>query len=71
MKVWERRLMKDFHLAPVAIEEEADNGQTVAVIQPPPEGEDSLSRFRRVAKLAASTSSSSKWGQVMKGVCVS
>ncbi|XP_077299447.1 transient receptor potential-like [Arctopsyche grandis] len=71
MKVWERRLMKDFHLAPVAIEEEGDTNQTLAVIQPPPEGEDSLSRFRRVAKLAASTSSSSKWGQVMKGVCVS
>lgn len=69
MKVWERRLMKDFQVAPIAMEEESD--APLAVIEPPPEGEDSLSRFRRIAKLAATTSSSHKWGQVMQGVCIS
>lgn len=70
MKIWERRLMKDFQVAPVNLEEEAEPPLAV-LAEAPPEGENSLARFRRIAKLAASTTSSHKWGQVMQGVCVS
>lgn len=66
MKVWERRLMKDFQVAPINVDDE-DRPE----VEEPPPGEDSLSRFRRVAKLAASNTTSHKWGQVMQGVCVS
>ncbi|XP_049937649.1 transient-receptor-potential-like protein [Schistocerca serialis cubense] len=66
MRMWERRLMKDFHVAPVAAEEEIDQ-----LMEPPPETEDSLARFRRIAKLAVLNSSSHKWGQVVQGVCQS
>nr|CAD7447920.1 unnamed protein product [Timema bartmani] len=39
MRMWERRLMKDFHLAPVTGDEELDQ-----LKEPPPENEDSLAR---------------------------
>lgn len=65
MKVWERRLMKDFKVAPVVTDEEAD-----FVYEPPPEGENSLAKFRRIAKMAAVTSSLNKWRQVVKGACI-
>lgn len=64
MKVWERRLMKDFHVAPVAPEEEMD-----LLMRDPPADEDVLSKFRRIAKLAVLTSAQQKWGQVIKGAC--
>ncbi|GLH08834.1 Transient-receptor-potential-like protein, partial [Gryllus bimaculatus] len=64
-RIWERRLMKDFQVAPVAAEEEMDK----LINEPPPENEDSLARFRRIAKLAVMNSSSHKWGQVVHGVC--
>nr|AGG86915.1 putative TRPL channel protein [Periplaneta americana] len=64
MKVWERRLMKDFHVTPVTAEEDIDQ-----LHEPPPENEDSLARFRRIAKLAVLNSSSHKWGQVVQGAC--
>lgn len=41
MRVWERRLMKDFKVAPVATEEEMD----ALILQPPPENEDSISKY--------------------------
>lgn len=66
-KIWERRLMKDFHLAPVAPEEEMDS----LLRDPPPENEDPLDKFRRIAKLAVVGSSNQKWGQVIEGVCQS
>ncbi|KAL0829972.1 hypothetical protein ABMA28_003436 [Loxostege sticticalis] len=54
MKVWERRLMKDFQVAPVAgVDEER------------PENEDGLSRFRRIAKLAVANTSNAKWDQTL------
>ncbi|XP_073954562.1 transient-receptor-potential-like protein isoform X2 [Choristoneura fumiferana] len=53
MKVWERRLMKDFHVAPVALDEEDK--------QP----EDGLSKFRRIAKLAVASTSNAKWDQTL------
>ncbi|KAF4532038.1 hypothetical protein B566_EDAN015017 [Ephemera danica] len=67
MKVWERRLMKDFQVAPVAGEETVEDLQEST----PPENEDSLAKFRRLAKLAVLQSSSHKWGEVMRGVCKS
>ncbi|KAJ3658094.1 hypothetical protein Zmor_009854 [Zophobas morio] len=65
MKIWERRLMKDFKVAPVVIDEEAE-----FIYQPPPEGEDSLAKFRRIAKLAVMNSNLNKWRQVVKGACI-
>lgn len=64
MKIWERRLMKDFHVAPVTAEEDIE-----ALHETPPENEDSLARFRRIAKLAVLNSTSHKWGQVLEGAC--
>lgn len=64
MKIWERRLMKDFHVAPVAVDEEIE-----LITEQPPENEDSLAKFRRIARLAVLNSSNHKWGQVVKGVC--
>lgn len=59
MKVWERRLMKDFQVAPISNEEpENENLDQI------PENETSLSKFRRVARQVATQSSSYKWGQV-------
>ncbi|XP_059484449.1 transient-receptor-potential-like protein [Neocloeon triangulifer] len=67
MRVWERRLMKDFHVAPVAGEETFEELQAV----PPPENEDKLAKFRRLAKLAVLQSSSHKWGEVIREACKS
>jgi transient-receptor-potential-like protein len=67
MKIWERRLMKDFHVAPVAGEETFEELQR----EPPPENEDTLAKFRRLAKLAVLQSSSHKWGEVVREACKS
>ncbi|XP_066154304.1 transient-receptor-potential-like protein isoform X2 [Euwallacea fornicatus] len=64
MKVWERRLMKDFKVAPVTMDESED------IYTPPPEGETSLAKFRRIARMAALNSSLNKWQQVVKGACI-
>jgi len=64
MKIWERRLMKDFQVAPINNEEDQEE------FQPPPENEDALSRFRRIARQAARQTTSYRWGQVMEGVGV-
>lgn len=45
MKVWERRLMKDFKLAPVATEEEIET----LMSEPPPENEDSISKYVKLS----------------------
>ncbi|GJQ82376.1 TRPL [Trypoxylus dichotomus] len=65
MKVWERRLMKDFKVAPINSEEMEKFIYVTA-----PENEDSLSRFRRIAKMALLNSSLHKWRQVVKGACL-
>ncbi|CAG9767036.1 unnamed protein product [Ceutorhynchus assimilis] len=62
MKIWERRLMKDFKVVPVAVEENEE-------LFSPVEGETSLARFRRVAKMAVLNSSLNKWQEVVKGAC--
>lgn len=59
MKVWERRLMKDFHVAPVA-------GVTDEEIQE----EDGLAKFRRIAKMAVANTTSAKWDQTLAKVGV-
>uniref|UniRef100_A0A6P7FQ08 Transient-receptor-potential-like protein isoform X1 n=2 Tax=Diabrotica virgifera virgifera TaxID=50390 RepID=A0A6P7FQ08_DIAVI len=62
MKVWERRLMKDFKVAPISQEEDED----LELFAPPPENENSLARFRRIAKLAVLDTNTVKWRQVVK-----
>ncbi|CAB3225282.1 unnamed protein product [Arctia plantaginis] len=59
MKIWERRLMKDFHVAPVSLEDEklAD--------------EDGLSRFRRIVKMAIANTAHGKWDQTLAATGVS
>ncbi|KAB0799048.1 hypothetical protein PPYR_06928 [Photinus pyralis] len=66
MKMWERQLMKDFKVAPIVTEEEADQ----LIYESPPANEDPLARFRRIAKLAVLTSNLHKWKQVVTGVCL-
>ncbi|VEN51116.1 unnamed protein product, partial [Callosobruchus maculatus] len=61
MKVWERRLMKDFKVAPVATDEDED------LFAPPPDNEEALAKFRRIAKLAVLDSGINKWRQVVRG----
>ncbi|KAJ0172575.1 hypothetical protein K1T71_011714 [Dendrolimus kikuchii] len=60
MKIWERRLMKDFHVAPVALDEDEK-----------PVDESGLSRFRRIAKLAVASTTNAKWDQTLSGTGIS
>lgn len=62
MKVWERRLMKDFHVAPVDHPDGEGNN--------PNFGESALERFRRVSKLVAAKSANIKWNEVIKGASI-
>ncbi|XP_034250296.1 transient-receptor-potential-like protein [Thrips palmi] len=64
-RVWERRLLKDFHVAPVATVDEEEQ----LIMAPPPENETGLQRFRRVAKLAVLQASTMRWRQVVQGLC--
>lgn len=57
MKVWERRLMKDFQVAPVTGDDEPED--------PPDRG---IARFRRVAKQVVSQTTSYKWTEAVRGV---
>lgn len=54
--------MKDFHVAPIANEEEG--GETT---EKPPE-EKGIARFRRIAKQVVDQTSSHKWGEAVKGI---
>lgn len=66
MKVWERRLMKDFHVAGVpeeGIEEEDEEEEEPANLT-------GLARFKRAAQKVATSTATSKWGQVMTDVGV-
>ncbi|XP_052126197.1 transient-receptor-potential-like protein, partial [Frankliniella occidentalis] len=64
-RVWERRLLKDFHVAPVATVDEEEQ----LIMAAPPENETGLQRFRRVAKLAVLQASTMRWRQVVQGLC--
>lgn len=57
--------MTDFQVTPVTTE---DVDKTLEI---PQENENSLARFRRIAKLAAKTSALNKWCDVVEGACVS
>lgn len=46
MRIWERRLMKDFKVAPVATEEDMDS----LMYQPPPENEDSIAKYEQYSQ---------------------
>ncbi|XP_038218984.1 transient-receptor-potential-like protein isoform X2 [Zerene cesonia] len=61
MKIWERRLMKDFQVAPVSVMD--DEGR--------PANEDALARFRRIARMAAAANSNDKWKQTLAATGVS
>ncbi|XP_045520562.1 transient-receptor-potential-like protein isoform X3 [Pieris brassicae] len=61
MKVWERRLMKDFQVAPVSVMD--DEGK--------PANEDALARFRRIARMVAAANSNDKWKQTLAATGVS
>ncbi|XP_053984630.1 transient-receptor-potential-like protein isoform X1 [Hylaeus volcanicus] len=63
MKVWERRLMKDFHVAAPVTGSEVDEQATT--LQPPAEGEDNVARWKRIAKLAVLRSTSNRWSQLV------
>lgn len=56
--------MKNFQVAPVSIDEDSDD-----VFKTPPDNEDPLDRFRRIAKLAVIKSNERKWTEVVKGIC--
>lgn len=57
--------MTNFHVTPVTTGEDTDKTHEV-----PPENENSLARFRRIAKLAVKKSASRMWGEVLEGVGV-
>ncbi|XP_044748537.1 transient-receptor-potential-like protein [Coccinella septempunctata] len=63
-KVWERRLMKDFKVGPIATEDEEE------LLHTPPQNETATARFRRIAKLAILNSGMNKWRQVIRGACI-
>lgn len=63
MKVWERRLMKDFQVSPTILD--ATGEEPTEII---PEDENPVQRFRRVAFKVAQQTTSSKWDDVIEGV---
>ncbi|XP_026472025.1 transient-receptor-potential-like protein [Ctenocephalides felis] len=65
MKIWERRLMKDFQVVPVTTDEETN------ILLIPPENETSIAKFRRVAKMVVDNSNVQvdKWNSVVKEAC--
>lgn len=64
MKVWERRLMKDFHVATqVACSVDLEDDVR---LEPPIEGEDNVAKWKRIAKLAVQKSPDNRWTQVRR-----
>lgn len=59
MKIWERRLMKDFHVTPMV----AENEEVTS-----PCNERGIARFRRVARQVLSQTNSHKWHEAVRGV---
>ncbi|XP_055629755.1 transient-receptor-potential-like protein [Toxorhynchites rutilus septentrionalis] len=64
MKVWERRLLKDFHVAPVDMQNDGGDENEEEEEQ----DANPLARFRRIARKVANQTASAKWGEVMSGV---
>lgn len=65
MKIWERRLMKDFKVAPINNSDYIETTSEDTVMSP----EDSLTKFRRVANMATLNPNLRKWKEVVKEVC--
>lgn len=62
MKIWERRLMKDFHVAPTTLNEEDDlneNNQS---------NDRGIERFRRIAHQVVDSTNSHKWTEAVRCV---
>ncbi|XP_070163013.1 transient-receptor-potential-like protein isoform X1 [Polyergus mexicanus] len=64
MKVWERRLMKDFQVSGPVNPAENDLQEEMALQQH--ENESNVERWRRVARLAVLTSAEHRWTQVVR-----
>lgn len=64
MKVWERRLMKDFQVSGPVNPADIDLQEEVALQQH--ENESNVERWRRVARLAVLTSAEHRWTQVVR-----
>lgn len=64
MKVWERRLMKDFQVAGPVNSADADLQEEITLQQP--EDESNVERWKRIARLAVLTSAEHRWSQVRK-----
>ncbi|XP_034948418.1 transient-receptor-potential-like protein [Chelonus insularis] len=64
MKVWERRLMKDFQVSGPLVEDGDDDSNNSDLPQSA-EGEDNIDRWKRIARLAVLKSADRKWGQVI------
>ncbi|KAG6803003.1 transient-receptor-potential-like protein [Apis mellifera caucasica] len=61
MKVWERRLMKDFQVTvPLSIDEDQ-----MESFQQTNEEEDNIAKWKRIAKLAVLQSANHRWNQVL------
>ncbi|CAK9823717.1 Transient-receptor-potential-like protein [Anthophora retusa] len=64
MRVWERRLMKDFQVA-VPVQGSETEEPEVAV-QQPSEDEDNVAKWKRIAKLAVMQSANYRWSNVIE-----
>jgi len=62
MKIWERRLMKDFQVAGPVNSADLDLQEEIALQRP--EEENNIERWKRIAKLAVLTSAEHRWSQV-------
>ncbi|KAK0077924.1 hypothetical protein PV326_009713 [Microctonus aethiopoides] len=65
MRMWERRLMKDFQVAGPIGGLDEDKELEIDDLQQPIDGEDPGDRWRRIAKLAVLNSANRRWGQVI------
>ncbi|XP_008203556.1 transient-receptor-potential-like protein isoform X1 [Nasonia vitripennis] len=61
MRVWERRLMKDFQVASLA----DDPIEEMQHLENPPENEEIAAKWRRIARLAVLKSAEHRWTQVI------
>ncbi|XP_012227231.2 transient-receptor-potential-like protein isoform X1 [Linepithema humile] len=64
MKIWERRLMKDFQVAGPVNLADADLQEEIDLQQH--EDESNIERWKRVARLAVLTSAEHRWSQIVK-----
>ncbi|XP_036148851.1 transient-receptor-potential-like protein [Monomorium pharaonis] len=64
MKIWERRLMKDFQVAGPVNPADVDLQEEITLQQP--ENESNVERWKRIARLAVLTSAERRWSQVVR-----